>query len=59
MFKIRVTFIVLFFVCLSINGFPAEKPGTLSRVQEAIQPMEKDKTQEDPLGRSTPQGTVF
>jgi len=59
MLKIRVTFVILLFVCLAASGFAAEKPGTASRAKEAIQPAEKEKAYEDPLGRSTPQGTVF
>ena len=56
---IRVTFFIFFFASLAVSGFAAEKPGTLSRVKEAIHPSEQEKTHEDPLGRSTPQGTVF
>lgn len=56
---IRVTFFIFLFASLAASGFAVEKPGTLSRVKEAIHPSEQEKTPEDPLGRSTPQGTVF
>jgi MscS family membrane protein len=59
MLKIRVTLVILLFACLAGSGFPAEKSGTLSRAKEAIHPAEQEKGAEDPLGRSTPQGTVF
>jgi hypothetical protein len=59
MLKFWVTFVILLFACLAGSGFSAEKPGTLSRAKEAILPAEQGKAPEDPLGRSTPQGTVF
>jgi MscS family membrane protein len=59
MSTIRVAFFILLFACLAAGGFAAEKPGTLSRAKEAILPAEQGKAPEDPLGRSTPQGTVF
>ena len=59
MLIIRVTFMILVLACLAGSGFSAEKPGALSRVKETILPGEKDKAPDDPLGRSTPQGTVF
>jgi MscS family membrane protein len=58
MSKIRVTSFVLLFAFLAASGYPAEKSGTLSRTKEAIKPAEQEKPSEDPLGRSTPQGTV-
>jgi MscS family membrane protein len=59
MFKIRVAFVILLFACLTASGFPAEKPGVLSSAKEALRPAEQEKAPDDPLGRSTPQGTVF
>jgi MscS family membrane protein len=59
MLIIRITFIFLIFACLATSGLSAEKPGTLSRAKEAIQPAEQEKGTEDPLGRSTPQGTFI
>jgi MscS family membrane protein len=56
--KILVTLVILLFSCLAGSGFAAEKPGTLSRAKEAKLPAEQEKAPEDPLGRSTPQGTV-
>ena len=56
---IRIAFFLLIFMGLAAGGFPAEKPGALSRAKEAITPTEKEKPYEDPLGRSTPQGTVI
>ena len=44
---------------LAASGFPAEKPGALSRATEAIKPAEQERAYEDSLGRSTPQGTVI
>jgi len=59
MLKIRVTFVIFLFACLAASGYAAEKSGTLSRAKEALQPAEPNKGAEDPLGRSTPQGTVI
>ena len=59
MFRIRVSFVILLFACLTASGFPAEKPGVLSAAKEALHPAEQEKATDDPLGRSTPQGTVF
>ena len=55
----RVTFVFLFLMSLAASGFPAEKPGVLSRATEAIKPAEQERAYEDSLGRSTPQGTVI
>ena len=54
MLKIRLMLIGLFFLFLAGSGFPAEKPGLLPGVKE-VPRAEAD----DPLGRSTPKGTVF
>jgi MscS family membrane protein len=56
---IRIAFILLIFMSLAAGGFSAEKPGALSRAKEGVKPAEQAKPQEDPLGRSTPQGTVI
>lgn len=56
---IRIVFILLIFLNLPAGGFAAEKPGLPGRIKEALNPAEKEKTQEDLLGRSTPQGTVI
>lgn len=59
MFKFRATLVILLLAILAAIGYAAERSGTLSRAKEAILPAEKEKAPEDPLGRSTPQGTVF
>jgi MscS family membrane protein len=59
MLNFRVTFVTLLFACLAASGYAAEKPGTQHRAKEAILPAEQEKAQEDPLGRTTPRGTVF
>jgi MscS family membrane protein len=56
---IRIAFVLLFLMSLAASGFPAEKPGTLSRAKEAILLAQQEETYKDPLGRSTPQGTVI
>ena len=55
MFIIRVMLLGLLFASLAASGFPAEKPGSFPVAKEAPRPAETD----DPLGRSTPQGTVL
>jgi MscS family membrane protein len=59
MFKFRATFVILLLAILAANAYAAEKPGTLSKAKEAVRPPEQEKAPEDPLGRSSPQGTVF
>ena len=59
MYFIRRAFIFLIFMSLPAVVFPAEKAGPLTRVKEAINPAEQAKIQEDPLGRTSPQGTVI
>ena len=56
---VRIVFFLFILVSLPASGFTAEKTGPLSRAKEAINPAEKEKIPEDPLGRSTPQGTVI
>lgn len=59
MAKITVTltiFLVPFIVAVS---FAAPKPGLLPGAKEAQRPVEPETAYTDPLGRSTPQGTVF
>jgi MscS family membrane protein len=52
-------FLILLFAIPAASGFAAQKPGTLSHAREKIHPAEQEKASEDPLGRSTPQGTVL
>jgi MscS family membrane protein len=57
--KISVTltvFLVAFFVA---SGFAAPKPGILPGAKEGPRPAGPEVAYDDPLGRSTPQGTVF
>jgi MscS family membrane protein len=41
------------------SGGAAQKPGILPGVKEAPRPAEPEVVYDDPLGRNTPQGTVF
>jgi MscS family membrane protein len=41
------------------GAFAAQKPGILPGTKEAQRPAEPEVAYEDPLGRSTPQGTIF
>ena len=56
---IRVTFVFLLLMSLPAGGFPAEKPGLFPGAKEETRPAKPEKAPEDPLGRGTPQGTVF
>ena len=57
--KISVTLTFLLVACIAASGFAAPKPGLLPGAQEAQRPAEPEVAYTDPLGRSTPQGTVF
>src|SRR5512136_2349692 len=59
MAKISVTFTFFLVVCIAISGFAAPQPGRSPGAQEAQRPAEPETVYTDPLGRSTPQGTVF
>src|SRR5512139_2395595 len=59
MAKITVTLTFFLVVCIAISGFAAPKPGVLPGAQEAQRPAEPETATTDPLGRSTPEGTVF
>jgi MscS family membrane protein len=59
MVKISVTLTIFLLVCIATSGFAAQKPGLLPGAKEAQRPAEPEVAYEDPLGRSTPQGTVF
>jgi MscS family membrane protein len=59
MFKFRATLVILLLALLVAMGYAAEKPGPRSIAKEAARPAEQENPPEDPLGRSTPQGTVF
>ena len=45
--------------CIVTSGLAAQKPGILPGAKEAQRPAEQETVFDDPLGRSTPQGTVF
>jgi MscS family membrane protein len=57
--KIRVTLTIFFVAFLVASAFAAQKPGILPGAKEAQRPAEPEVVYDDPLERSTPQGTVF
>jgi MscS family membrane protein len=59
MVKISLTLAILLAACIVASGFAAPKPGLLPGAKEAQRPAEPEVAYADPLGRSTPQGTVF
>ena len=59
MIKISITITILLIACIVASGFAAQKPGTLPGTKEAARPAEPKVAYDDPLGRSTPEGTVF
>jgi len=59
MTKTSITLILLLVACIVTGGFAAQKPGILPGAKEAQRPAEQETVFDDPLGRSTPQGTVF
>ena len=59
MIKIRVTLTIFLVAFIGASALAAPKPGVLSGAKEAQRPAEPEVVYDDPLGRSTPQGTVF
>jgi MscS family membrane protein len=59
MVKISVTLAILLVACIGASGFTAEKPGLFPGAKEAQRPAKPEMAYDDPLGRSTPQGTVL
>src|SRR5512139_3479855 len=59
MIRISVTLIILLNAFAVTSGFAAQKPGTLPGTKEVQRPAEQEVVYNDPLGRSTPEGTVF
>ena len=59
MIKIGITLTILLVACILASALAAPKPGILPGAREAQRPAEPEVAYEDPLGRSTPQGTVF
>lgn len=58
MVKISVTLAILLVACIVASGFSGTKPGILPGAKAAQRPAEPEMAYNDPLGRSTPQGTV-
>jgi len=59
MVKISLTLAILLVACIVASGFAAQKPGILPGAKEAQRPAGPEVVYDDPLGRSTPEGTVF
>jgi MscS family membrane protein len=57
--KIRVTLTIFLVTFIVAGAFAAPKPGLLPGAKEAQKPAGQEVTTEDPLGRRTPEGTVF
>jgi MscS family membrane protein len=57
--KISVTLTIFLVAFIVAGAFAAPKPGLLPGAKEAQRPAEPEVVYTDPLGRSTPQGTVF
>jgi MscS family membrane protein len=53
-----ITLTILLVAFVVTGAFAAQKPGVLPGAKEAQRPAEPEVATEDPLGRSTPQGTV-
>ncbi len=58
MVKISIILSILLVACIVTSGVAAQNPGILPGAKEAQRPAEQ-AVFDDPLGRSTPQGTVF
>ena len=59
MVRIRVALTIFLVAFVVASAFAAPKPGTLPGTKEAQRPAEQEVAYDDPLGRSTPQGTVI
>jgi MscS family membrane protein len=59
MVKKSVTLTILLVLCIAASAFAAQKPRLLPGAKETQKPVEPEVAYTDPLGRSTPQGTVF
>jgi len=57
--KIRVIATIFLVAFVVASALAAPKPGMLPGAKEALRPAEPEVIHDDPLGRSTPQGTVF
>ena len=59
MVKLRVMLALMLVACMAASGFAAETKGIVPGAKEAQRPAGPEMTYDDPLGRSTPYGTVF
>lgn len=59
MAKKSVTLTIFLVAFIVASAFAAQKPGILPGTKETQRPAEPEVVYADPLGRSTPQGTVF
>ncbi len=59
MIKVRVTLAIFLVPFIVTGAFAASKPEILPGAKEKQQPARPEVIYNDPLGRSTPQGTVF
>ena len=59
MINLRVTLTLLLVAVVVASGFAAETKGIIPGAREMQRPAEPEVAPEDPLGRSTPYGTVF
>jgi MscS family membrane protein len=59
MVKIRITLAIFLVTFIVAGAFAAPKPGLLNGAKEAQRPTGPEVAPADPLGRSTPEGTVF
>jgi MscS family membrane protein len=57
--KISITLTIFLVAFIVAGSFAAQKPGLLPGAKEAQRPADPEVAYTDPLGRSTPQGTVF
>jgi len=57
--KKSVTLTIFLVAFIVASAFAAQKPGILPGTKETQRPAEPEVVYADPLGRSTPQGTVF
>jgi MscS family membrane protein len=57
--KIRVTLTIFLVAFFAASAFAAQKPGMLPGAKEAHRPAGPEVANNDPLGRTTPEGTVF
>jgi MscS family membrane protein len=58
-FTIRILLLVFFLACFASSGWAGQKPDLPPGARAAGQPGASEPVCNDPLGRDTPQGTVF